>query len=160
MINFNTSSTLSLGAGSTVALQSDTFGLRQVNIPAFSVTGANAATQGTVVQWTTVSFDTKSNFSTGTGRFTASIAGTYYFVYHQLCNYATAGEYRVNIRHNASAQWGRCIFYKSAGSTYTTIQVEAKINLSVNDYVDAYIELAPAAMAADAGWAFFQGYRI
>lgn len=159
-INFASSATLSQGAGSTVAIQSGTSGLRQVNIPAFAATDANAATQGTVVAWSTKSFDTKNNFSTSTGRFTATIAGTYYFKYHQLCNYATAGEYRINIRHNASAQWGRSIFYKSSASQYTTIQVEAKINLSVNDYVDCYVEQAPAAMAADVGWAFFQGYRL
>ncbi len=115
---------------------------------------------GTVVTWGGVEFDTRNNFTADNGRFTASVAGYYFFKYHQLVNYATAGEYRAIFRLNGTAQWGRSIFYKINSNVFSTIQVEARIYLNVGDYVDVYIESAPAPMAADQGWGNFQGYRI
>lgn len=159
-INFLSSTTITQGAGGTVALQSEQFGLKQSVIPAFAAYNANAATSGTVVTWGAVEFDTRSNFTPANGRFTASVAGYYFFKYHQLVNYATAGEYRAIFRVNGNAQWGRSIFYKINSNVYTTIQVEARIYLNVGDYVDVYLEAAAAAMATDQGWSMFQGYRI
>lgn len=160
-INFANGVSVSIGeAGTTIALQSGATGIYAPLNPAFAATGANAATVNTVVTWTTKEFDVLNNFSTSTHRFTASIAGNYFFKYHQLLNYETAGEYRVNFRKNTVGQWGRSIYYKANSSAYTTIQVEAKIPLAVNDYVDVYIETAPAGFGADAGWNYFQGYMI
>lgn len=159
-INFQNGVAISTSNSATLALQSGTQGLHAPRKPAFAAYGANAATVSTVVTWSTREFDVLNNFSTTTHRFTASVAGTYYFKYHQLMNYANAGEYRVNIRLNAVGQWGRCIHYKPGGSTYTSIQVEAKIVMAINDYVDVFVEAAPAGLGADTGWNHFQGYMI
>jgi hypothetical protein len=158
-INFLSSTTITQGAGGTVALQSEQFGLKQSVIPAFAAYNANDATSGTVVTWGAVEFDTCNNFTPANGRFTASVAGYYFFKYHQLVNYATAGEYRVNIRVNGAGQWGRSIFYKINSNVFTTIQIEARIYLNVGDYVSVYIESAPAAMLTGQAWSMFQGYR-
>ncbi len=159
-VNFATGVDVVNNTLGTSVLTGGSFGLRPVNNPAFAAYGANAATVNTVVTWASKEFDILNNFSTSTHRFTASVAGNYYFTYHQLLNYATAGEYRVVLRKNTVAQWGRSIYYKANSSVYTTIQCEAKIPLAVNDYVDVYIETAPAGFAADTGWSFFQGYML
>ena len=159
-INFLASATITQGAGAVPAIQSDKFGLQQINRVGFAAHTANAATSGAIPTWTGVEFDLKNNFNAGTGKFTASIAGTYFFKYYQLVNHATAGEYRANLLLNGNGITGRSIFYKINSNVHTTIQVEARVNLNVGDWVSAYIEVAPAAMAADAGWSFFQGYRI
>jgi hypothetical protein len=159
-INFSSGVVVSQGATPVVALQSDQFGLVKNQKAAFAAYNGNAAGGGSVVTWSVVEFDLRNNFTPANGRFTASIAGTYFFKYHQLMNYATAGEYRVNIRVNGAGQWGRSIFYKIQSSAYATLQIEARITLNVGDYVDVYIESAAAVMATDSTWSFFQGYRI
>lgn len=159
-INFQNGVVLSTSDFATLALQSGSFGLHAPNKPAFSAYGANAANTGTVVSWSTREFDVLNNLSTTTNRFTASVAGVYYFKYHQLLNYFYRGEYRINIRLNGASQWGRSIFHKVTAPAHTTIQVEAKIPMAVNDYVDCYVESAYAALDPAAGWNHFQGYMI
>ena len=159
-INFQNRVVLSTSDFATLALQSGSIGLHAPNKPAFSAYGANGATPGTVVSWSTREFDVLNNLSTTTNRFTASVAGVYYFKYHQLLNYTTVGEYWVNIRLNGTRQWGRSIFRKTVANTYSTIQVEAKIPMAVNDYVDCYVETAPTALSPESEWNHFQGYMI
>lgn len=159
-INFQNGVLLSTSDSATIALQSGSFGMHAPGKPAFAVYGANAATNSTVVKWSTIEFDVLNNFSTTTNRFTASVAGVYYFKYHQLLNYTNYAEFRVNIRLNGVGQWGSSIHYKLFSNTYITIQVEAKIPMAVNDYVDCYTEMAPAALSPDLGGNHFQGYMI
>lgn len=160
-IIFSSNVVVSQGATPVVALQSDQFGLIQNQKPAFAACNANAAASGTVVTWNTVEFDLKNNFTPDNGRFTASVAGVYFFKYFQLIPYATAGEYRANIRVNGAGQWGRSILYKANSSVWFTLQVESRLTLNVGDYVDIYIEGAPAALTAEAAiFSFFQGYRV
>ncbi len=158
-IIFLNSTTVTQGAIPTTALLSDQFGLKQALIPAFAAYNGSAAGGGGVVTWSNVEFDTRGNFNASNGRFTVPVAGYYYFKYHQLVNYATAGEYRVNIRINGVGQWGRSILYKNTSNSYTTLHSEARYYLNVGDYVDIYIEAASGVMATDSMWSFFQGYR-
>lgn len=159
-INFNTGVNITRTAGSNAVFTSGTYGLLRATNPSFAMYNGNAATVGTVVTYSNTEFDVTSSCNAGTGRFTAPVAGMYYFKYHQLVNYATAGEYRALFRVNAVGQPPRSILYKTTASTYTTIMTETIHSLAVNDYVDVYIETAPAAMGADTNWSFFQGYKI
>ena len=106
--------------------------------------GTTAYDVGSDIILSVVGYNVGNCYNTSNGRFTAPIAG----------------EYRAIFRLNGTGQWGRSIFYKINSNVFSTIQVEARIYLNVGDYVDVYIESAPAAMAADQGWSIFQGYRI
>lgn len=160
-INFSSSATITQGEGSTTVLSSGTYGLLRAKNPSFAMYNGNAATVNTVVVYSNTEYDVTASCNQATGRFTAPAAGMYFFRYHQLVNFATAGEYRVYFRTNGlNSQPPRSILYKTTASTYTTIMTETLIQLAVNDYIEVFVELAPAALGADTNWSFFQGYKI
>ncbi len=159
-INFNTGVSVTRTSGANAVFTSGTYGLLRATNPSFAMYNGNAATVNTVVTYSNTEFDVSSNCNASTGRFTAPLAGVYFFRYHQLVNYATAGEYRVYFRVNGTGQPPRSILYKTTASTYTTIMTETIHSLAVNDYIEVFVELAPAALATDTNWSFFQGYKI
>lgn len=160
-INFDTSATISRTASANTVLSSGTYGLLRASNPSFAMYNGNAATAGTVVTYSNTEYDVTSSCNATTGRFTAPLAGMYFFRYHQMVNYTTAGEYRVFFRINGSTGiTPDSILYKPTASTYTSMINETLISLAVNDYVEVYINVAPSAMDTATNWSFFQGYKI
>lgn len=159
-INFDTSATISRTASANTVLSSGTYGMLRSTNPSFAMYNGNAATAGTVVTYSNTEYDVTTSCNATTGRFTAPLAGTYFFRYHQLVNFTTAGEYRVYFRVNAGGFSPDTILYKTTASTYSSMITESYVSLAVNDYVDVYINVAPAAMDTATNWSFFQGYKI
>lgn len=131
--------------------------------PAFSAYGVTGTTQGNYVVFPSVAFDNNSNYNTSNGRFTAPVAGMYYFKYQQLANNGVAGEYRVVFYKNAAWYSGsNYITYKTA-SAYWSLFASQHIYLAANDYVNVLLNQAPAAMYAGAGdtqYGQFSGYLV
>lgn len=160
-INFDTSATISRTASANTVLSSGTYGMLRATNPSFAMYNGNAATQGTVVTYSNTEYDVTSSCNASTGRFTAPLAGIYFFRYHQLVNFAASStEFRIFFRVNAASVAPDTIHYKTTASTYSSLITETYVSLAVNDYVDVYINYALSAMDTATNWSFFQGYKI
>ena len=89
------------------------------NGPAFSASAANQSisnTTTTVVQFTTVAFDTASCYSTSTYRFTPNVAGYYWFSFTSSATAGMSGETFAYINKNGS---GALVYDISATSVWS-----------------------------------------
>jgi hypothetical protein len=117
-------------------------------IPAFAARGlSNSSTSSyvnpvpQVLTWTNVTVNNGSHFNSSTGRFTAPIAGRYYFFLSFLVDdSATAGEVsRVQILKNGSATGHKAYVQDTSSSYYQGMQATAVVlSMSANDYVEFY----------------------
>jgi len=128
--------------------------------PAFNATTTTSNASGTDITYTSAVFDIGSNLNLGTGRFTAPVAGTYFFRYHQLANYAAAGEYRTAIYVNGAGYGGLRFITQKAANVWWTLIAEGHVKLAVNDYVTIRFESGPGAMYTDDRFASFTGHLI
>lgn len=164
-INFGTQVNVIQGADSQPALSSDQFGLRTPKYTAaFAALEARGTLVNTAATFLTVEFDLNNNFNADTGRFTASVAGNYYFKYYQLAPYnsASAGEYRLGFRYNGTLiGYARTIDQKGQGEGWQTLQMEAVVKMAAGDYLDVfYISGGPTLTRDAAQYSAFQGYRL
>ena len=130
------------------------------NIPAFHAYGnqASLASGGTVIPGTT-STNNGSGYSTSTGRFTAPVAGNYYFLGTLDWNGATNGyyygfEFRKN---NSSSNVSQGIWQIVQGSNDNSVTHGVILNLAANDYVtmNASYQNTPGTTFSN-----FSGYLI
>lgn len=131
--------------------------------PAFNAYGVTGTTQGNYVVFPSVNFDNNSNYNTTNGRFTAPVAGTYYFYYHQITNNGLEGEYRVVLYKNATWYSGSCYITRKAASAYQSLYLSQHVYLNAGDYVNIMLNTAPAAMYSGAGdtkYGQFSGYLV
>jgi hypothetical protein len=126
--------------------------------PAFHVsdsvgTGTSASTYIKNTNLTNVVHNIGSNYDTSTCRFTAPVAGKYFFYYG--CNISGAQVHDVMIYVNGT---GRVRAYANPASSVWTFQMtQAMIYLSINDYIEFYYTGDP-----DAGltWHYAGGYLL
>ncbi len=164
-INFGTQVNVTQATDSQPALSSDQFGLRTPkHNAAFAALDAAAVAANQVVTYYVVEFDLNNNFNAGTGRFTAPVAGNYFFKYYQLMTYASSaqGEYRIGFRYNGTLiNYARTIDQKGEGNAWQTLQLEAVVKMQAGDYLEVFFISGPAALARDAAqYSAFQGYRL
>lgn len=114
-------------------------------------------------------FDIGSNYDTSNGRFTAPIAGIYYFSFDALVCNSSANALPANtytrvrfIKNGSSGLFGQYSYNFTGGSTqYNTINRIDCIQLSANDYIQVQVE--QNHVYTDATGEFdpvFQGYLI
>lgn len=131
------------------------------NQPVFHVTAGAATASGGIVTYTATIFDIGSNVNLGTGRFTAPVAGTYYFQYHQLAPNANAGEYRTAIYKNGAGYGGlRWITNKDTAGTWQYLFAQGHVQLAVGDYITVVYETGPAALYTDANYGALTGHLV
>ena len=108
--------------------------------PAFQARGANEAyVQTNPVPFPTADINVGSCYNTSTYKFTAPIAGMYYF-YHAVYHKNTAGEYGTtmytkNDGTDGNVGAGGFFYNNDSGSMYTTISVPLLISLTANDTI-------------------------
>lgn len=119
--------------------------------PAFSVThSSNAFLSGTII-FNTAQVNVGGHYSTSTGRFTAPVAGNYYFIFATIVG--NSGGFNLELRKNGSGVTG--FGYSDSGSNDTGV-VAKVISLSAGDYVNAYT----SSGNIEAQYSSFAGYPI
>jgi len=108
---------------------------KQTSVPAFTV----RLTDGTIVgagdiDYNQVDTDNTSSYTTVDGRFTAPVAGHYFFSAHGIYqNDVTVYDFTINgTRQNINA------LCSSPSANYIQCNISAVLNLSVGDYVNVY----------------------
>lgn len=119
--------------------------------PAFSVTNStNTFSSGTIV-FNTAQVNVGGHYSTSNGRFTAPVAGNYYFIFATIVG--NSGGFQVILQKNGSGVSG--VGYCDTGSNDTGV-VAKVISLSAGDYVTAYTSTGNIESA----YSSFAGYLI
>ena len=118
-----------------------------------------SSTSWTAVVHDTELFDTGSNFSTSTGRFTAPIAGFYYFTAGAGLTAATGAEFGSRLQVNGAAKiTGNYSKPSVAPNIYT---VSGLIQLAASDYVEhAFLGGSGSTMFTGAENCYFQGFLV
>jgi hypothetical protein len=122
---------------------------------AYPAAAFNIATSWTQYTFTSTHVNRGSGYSTSTGRFTATIAGVYRFVFN-LQIYSNSGLLHTALHKNGSVV-GAGVITNNA-STYATAKCEVIVPMAVNDYVSAHA-IAAIQVAGDenTGRSYFMG---
>lgn len=117
--------------GGTNALLIDSSGrVSRPNTPAFyAYNGANQTSES-VIQFTTAGVNVGSHYNTTTYRFTAPVAGNYFFTFSAMAGAATYN--RFGLYKNGSI-YGNQKY--AANQTYERFSASWIVDLAVNDYV-------------------------
>ena len=128
--------------------------------PSFSSYNVNAASAGQDLVFATTTVNAGSCYNTSNGRFTAPIAGSYWFAYNCLQQNGNTGEYRHALYKNGGGVGGlRFIFFKDAAGWQSTYAYGV-IYLAANDYVTLRYESGAGVMYTDGNYSNFSGYLI
>ena len=107
--------------------------------PAFSATTSVTRSAGNIV-FNQTSCNVGGHYSTSNGRFTAPVAGTYYFSFYGMSPHNSTNNQRVAIRVNGN-YWSGGQYVGGVGYSgytnngYTHLTLTTALTLSVNDYV-------------------------
>jgi len=115
--------------------------------PAFSAYQSSAqsvsAGSWTKITFTTVDFDTNSNYSTANSRFTPTVAG-YYQVTARIRPNATNGEAEIGIYKNGSAWFHGSNINVNSGNQWGTIVTGLLYMNGSSDYLETYLYVTNA----------------
>ena len=121
--------------------------VKMPNQPAFFAHGGTNIVKGTgshdVIFSSTDSINRGSHYSTTNGRFTAPVAGAYFFTAAVRLDGANVQYFRIRLTRNGGDSYSRPHAIYDLGTNYDpryhTVQVSGVINLGVNDYVTPVI---------------------
>jgi hypothetical protein len=128
--------------------------------PTFIATSSNSNTVGQDIVWNNTVQNVGSNYNATNGRFTAPVAGFYYFHAHGLWNNASSGDVRMSLYRNGAGFDGmRFITYKVANVWHTWF-IDGVVYMNAGDYATTRIDQASGGMHSDAGYNQFSGYLL
>ena len=131
------------------------------NRPVFNVGSSTAVSNNAQQTYNTIYTNVGSGFSTATSRFTAPVAGNYYFEWATIKTATdTVNVHRQRIRKNGVVQLAGRHLRLSEGSAYGDGTCSAILTLNVNDYIDIYINNSGVGSHASTEYTWFQGYLI
>jgi len=126
--------------------------------PAFSATSTNTNTVGQDIVWNNTTQNVGSHFNTTNGRFTAPVAGFYYFHAHGLWNNAAAGDMRMGLYVNGSGAFsGMRFITDKVANVWHTWFIDGVVYMNANDYATTRIEQTTGALHGDANYNQFSG---
>ena len=133
---------LTFGTSGTERMRIDSAGrVTMPYQPAFMAVGLNTtvpSTTDTQLRFDTTNFNVGSHYSTSTYRFTAPVAGVYYFhCQARLAGVSGNGRYDMVFRKNGTGAMGGG--QNQQGSNDSGFNVSAFLSLAANDYVDVVI---------------------
>ena len=109
--------------------------------------------------WDVVVRNVGSAYNATNGKFTAPVAGTYFFTAHNLWANADTGDLRIAFYINGGAQAIRTINYKTVAS-WQTWHLNGTFALSAGDYVTVRYEQGTTAQYGDQNYNDFQGWLV
>jgi hypothetical protein len=150
-----------LNIGGTTYMSIDAAG--RVSLPFHPVCAGqngNGPAQGADVIFGTMLVNIGNCYNTANGRFTAPIAGKYFFRYHQLAPNANAGEYRTALYLNGAAYGGLRFIMVKPANTWWSLIAEGHIAMAVNDYVTVRFESGAANLYTDGNYNSFSAHLV
>lgn len=123
-----------------------------------------SSSSSTIIPFDTVLFDTGSNFSTSTHKFTAPVAGFYYFSAGAGNTVATSGQIVISFIKNSGSTpvtLANSALVLGSVNTGTVIPVSGLYQLAVNDTVEVqYIGGSGSTMAGGQNNLYFSGFLV
>tara|TARA_Y100000296_G_C5159888_1_gene251209 strand:- start:38 stop:745 length:708 start_codon:yes stop_codon:yes gene_type:complete len=120
----------------------------------------------TIMEFDTESFDIGSNFDTSTYKFTAPVAGKYYFNAAMRSSATHGSDDDLAIYKNASAYVQESQFNQVSGPAYVTssntMNISCIMDMAASDTASVYAntETGPWTMGNTSTVTFFEGFRI
>ena len=128
--------------------------------PAFRVCKDTGDTSSTgYMVWNVSKINVGGHYSTSTGKFTAPVAGNYYFAVRALTLSATQNNIWIGINHNGNA----VLQTYHSHINHSNISGEAVITMAANDYVQTYWGGTGGIHTGGTNhhvYSFFQGHLI
>lgn len=132
----------------------------QYKFSAYRNGAVNSVTSPTLITFDTVTFDTNSNYSTSTGKFTAPITGFYNFtaqlqITNNASNYVFASLYKNGAEVKRGVQF-------NIGTTITVgFNVVGLLSLAAGDFVQVFGQGSGAAYTvASSIFCYFEGFLV
>lgn len=129
--------------------------------PVFNVSSSISAGNNAQQTYNKTYINVGSCFSTATSRFTAPIAGTYYFEWSTIkASSDTVNVHRQYIRKNGALELDERHLRLTETSNYGDGTCSAILSLAANDYIDIYIQNSGVASHPAHTYTWFHGYLI
>ena len=129
--------------------------------PAFNALRTAGHTLNSVVLWNDVRTNVGSHYSAATGRFTAPVAGNYFFSVGAICGSSSpaASSGSVQIRLNGSSI--KDGHWNITNDPWENVGATTVVTLNANDYIDVYVQGSSTAyMYGFNIFSNFNGYLI
>jgi hypothetical protein len=128
--------------------------------PYFHVRSTQATAVGGDVLWSVIDNNIGSYYTAANGRFTAPVAGTYFFSAHGLWNNADAGDMRIALYKNAAGINGNRFILTKTASNWMTFYLNDIIYLAAGDYVTVRYLQGTNTLHVDADYNGFRGWLL
>ena len=128
--------------------------------PYFHVRSTQATAVGNDVLWSVIDNNVGSSYTSANGRFTAPVAGTYFFSAHGLWNNADAGDMRIALYKNAAGINGNRFILTKTASNWMTFYLNDIIYLAAGDYVTVRYLQGTNTLHVDADYNGFRGWLL
>lgn len=130
------------------------------NQPSFYATHSNNSTSTGTVVWGNVIYNIGNNYNSTNGRFTAPVAGTYFFRAQTLIQNAPSGEVRIALYKNDAGYGGSRFITQKPANAWFSIVVHGHMYLNANEWATVYFGQNPTTIYSDSDFNSFSGHLV